>query len=61
MEEKRKPQALDDEKLDKIVGGVYNPADYVWSCGHCHAQWTSEQSNKGTECPWCGGGLTYIG
>ena len=64
MEDYKKPQALDDEKLDQVAGG-YNPADYVWVCEHCNKVWTDNQIGRPVDgscfCPRCGGLLAHIG
>ena len=54
MEEYRKPQALDDENLDKVAGG-YDPGDIKWTCRSCGGSWTDKQTDNGRNCPVCGG------
>ena len=56
MEDNKKIQALDDEWLDKVAGGV-NDSSGKWHCEHCHALWQKQFDDK---CPWCGEELVLI-
>ena len=54
--ETKKVQALDDDLLENIIGGISLRGVYKHTCNDCRNAWTDEQ--RTSACPTCGSSNT---